>query len=246
LLYLSSAFSVATLGGFFSVRQLLFGIVLVVNNSIRQVVFAHAAQMKHRLASAKRSLLTMSAGIAVAAGLGLGWLWIYATEVTGILFGDQWLDAAGMLPWIALQASIVAVTGWHDRLLDIAGRQRLAVLLQAGGDIALLVVIGSLWVASASPQVAVAIVSVTIFAYNAVWLSVIYHVTGSGAKCVALPLGLLLASTLCAALLASAAKVGVGANYGIFTSFAVIATAAATALVIVVRTLARHSVPHPQ
>jgi O-antigen/teichoic acid export membrane protein len=44
LLYLSGAFSLGTLGGFYSVRQLLFGLVHLVTSSINQVVFPYISQ----------------------------------------------------------------------------------------------------------------------------------------------------------------------------------------------------------
>jgi lipopolysaccharide exporter len=181
LVYLTT-FSVGTLGGFFPVRQLLFGVTHLVTASISQVVFSYISQMENGVASARRPLLSMTRCIAIAAGLGLGWLYLYSTELTLIVFGERWLGVDKMIPWIATNAAAVATAGWQPRLLDVARRQRTDAMLQIALDCSLLVCIAALWHSGVSATVAVAVVSMVGVVHSVAWLAIVYQVTGLGAK----------------------------------------------------------------
>jgi O-antigen/teichoic acid export membrane protein len=219
LVYLTT-FSIGTLGGFFPVRQLLFGVTHLVTSSISQVVFSHVSQMANGVASARGPLLTMTRGIAVTAGLGLGWLYPYSTELTLILFGERWLGVDEMLPWIAANAAAAATAGWQPRLLDVARRQRTEAMLQIAGDCSLLVCIGVLWHSGVSATVAVAAVSMVGVAHSVGWLAIAYRVTGLGAgQAIACEL-LLPASAAAAGIAAWLCKLALGSTAGMIVSFA--------------------------
>jgi lipopolysaccharide exporter len=230
LLYLFTAFSIGTLGGFFSVRQLLFGMVHLVTSSINQVVFPYVRHMANGVASARRPLLALTRGIAISAGLPLGWLCIYPAEVTTLVFGDQWLDVAEMVRWIAAHAAVLTVAGWQGRLMDIEQRQRLDAGLQIAGDFALVAGLCVLWSSSASVIVVVATVSVIGAAHAVGGLIVMYRVTGMGARHAIASELLLLASTITAAALAAICKAEFGAMLGMTISLAL--TGVGTLLVI--------------
>ena len=132
LLYLSGAFSLGTLGGFYSVRQLLFGLVHLVTSSINQVVFPYVSQTEKGVAGAKRPLLAMTRTVAVTTGLGLGWLCLHATAVTLILLGDQWLDVAQLMPWIAAHAALWLVTAY--RVSRLGTSQAIACMALLGAS----------------------------------------------------------------------------------------------------------------
>jgi O-antigen/teichoic acid export membrane protein len=223
LLYLSTAFSVGVLGGFFPVRQLLFGVVNLVTSSISQVVFPHMSQMAKRALAVKRPLLSMARGIATIAGLSLGFVCLYSTELTLALFGDQWKDVAAMMPWIAAHAASVAIVGWQGRILDLERRQRVDAMLQIAGDVASVLGIVALWLAGVTANVAVAVVSTLGIAHSIVWLIVAYQVTGIGGREAVSSLCVLAASAAAAAITALLCKLALGHAAGMIVSFAVVA-----------------------
>jgi lipopolysaccharide exporter len=224
LVYLTT-FSVGTLGGFFPVRQLLFGLTHLVTASISQVVFSHVSQMATGIASARRALLSIARGIAITAGLGLGWLYLYPTELTLILFGERWRGVAPMIPWIATHAAALAISGWQPRLLDIARRQRTDAMLQIVGDCSLLACIATLWWLGVSATVAVAAVSMFGVAQSIAWLIIVYRVLGLGAKQAIACESLLPLAVAGGGIMALLCKVALGNVTGMIVSFAATAFA---------------------
>jgi len=241
LLYLSGAFSLGTLGGFYSVRQLLFGLVHLVTSSINQVVFPYVSQTEKGVAGAKRPLLAMTRTVAVTTGLGLGWLCLHATAVTLILLGDQWLDVAQLMPWIAAHAAAVSVIGWQGRLLDVERRQRLDAMLQMAGDVAELVGLGCLWLAAASVTSVVATISIIGIGHAALWLITAYRVTRLGTSQATACMALLGASALAAAALAALCKLAFGPLVGMMVSLAIIAVGVAIALLGMAKHINQHA-----
>jgi O-antigen/teichoic acid export membrane protein len=222
LLYLSTAFSVGVLGGFFPVRQLLFGFVNLVTASISQVVFPHMSQMAEGVLAARRLVLSMARSIAVIAGLSLGLVWLYSTELTLALFGDQWKDFAAMMPWIATHAATVAIAGWQGRILDLARRQRADAMLQIAGDFASVLGIVALWLAGVTATVAIAVVSTLGIAHAVAWLIVAYRLTGIGATEAIACIGALVASATAAAMIAMVCNIALGHAAGMIVSLTVI------------------------
>lgn len=239
LLYLSSAFSLATLGGFFSIRQLLFGMVQLVTSSISQVVFAHVARTGRGVLAVRLPLLAMTRGIAVVAGLGLGWVTPHATDAVRWLFGPQWLDAAHMAPWIAAHGAVNAVTGWQGRLLDVERRQRLDATLQICSDLAMVVGIGALWASSVSATAAVAIVSLIGVFGGIGWITVVYRVTRLGVWQALGSMGLLFVVALVASGVGLVLGQLLGAVPGMLASLAATIVAAALVLAVTAKAISR-------
>jgi O-antigen/teichoic acid export membrane protein len=241
LLYISSAFSLAALGGFYSIRQLLFGLVHLVTASISQVIFAYAARTSGGISGLRKPLLTLAGGISAAAGAALGWVFVNATEVTLVLLGEDWLDVATMVPWIAGQASVAAIIGWQGRLLDVEGRQRLDAVLQMGGDAATLILIGFLWVLAVPEKFAVAAICTVGMCHGISWLAIVYRVTGLGLMNAFRAFIFLPAAALATALVAALADRELGPTTGAAASFAVSALAVCAVVVLTVRRLHRQT-----
>jgi len=235
LLYLSAAFSLSTLGAYFAVRQLMFGLVHLLTSSISQVVFSYGSRIPNGIASAKTPLLAMARGIAVTAGFALGWICVYANELTLVLFGDQWVEVAAMMPWVAGHAAAVSVIGWQGRLLDIDRRQRLDATLQIAGDVALIGAICLLWLLRVSPVTAVAGVSMVGAANAFVWIAIAYRATKLGFKQALVCEGALLASGVGGAALALLSKATFGFLSGLIISLAITAFGMLAAILITVR-----------
>jgi O-antigen/teichoic acid export membrane protein len=221
LLYLSTAFSVGVLGGFFPVRQLLFGVVNLVTNSISRVMFPHMSHMTEGVLAARQLLLSMARGIATIGGLSLGLVWLYSPDLTLALFGDRWKDVAAMMPWIAAHAASDAITGWQGRILDLEGRQKAAAVLQIAGDVASVLAIVALWLAGVTATVAVAVVSIFGIAHAVAWLVVAYRLIGIGAREAIVCIGVLVASAAAAAMTAMLCNLALGHVAGMIVSFAI-------------------------
>jgi hypothetical protein len=186
LVYLSNAFSLAALGGFFALRQVLFGIVLLLTSSIRQVVFPYMAVGIDR---ASGLLLKMTNATAVAGGIGLGWLLVHASTGVQVVFGSAWGDIDAIAPWIGAQAAVTTVVGWQARhLLDVktptmtfAQRQMLGVSVQCASDLILVLTLAALWFLKTTETTAVAWISMVSAAGEALMLIVAFRVSGLGA-----------------------------------------------------------------
>jgi lipopolysaccharide exporter len=241
LLYLSAAFSLSTLGAYFAVRQLLFGLVHLLTSSISQVVFSYGSRIPNGIASAKKPLLAMARGIAVTAGLALGCICVYSNELTLVLFGDRWIEVAEMMPWIAGHAAAVSVIGWQGRLLDIDRRQSLDAMLQISGDVALIGAIGLLWLLRVSPITAVASVSMVGAASAFVWITVAYRATKLGLGQALVCEAVLLASALGGAALALMSRAVLGLLSGLIISLAITGFGMLAAILITVRMIGREN-----
>ena len=65
-----------------------------------------------------------------------------ARWVFGIVFGDAWAAAGTYAMWLALPAFTRLLASWPDRVFDITGRQRLALLMEVLYDILSLALFG--------------------------------------------------------------------------------------------------------
>lgn len=134
---LASAYSLSALGAFYVARQLVMALARLVVEPLRQVNFAHSAgqghatQTKDRVGRILRLLIhAQSACLAFA----LFWL----TPIVTALTGASWARLGDFAWWILFPASSYLLIGWLDRMLDVLGRQRLAVVLQLVSDVVLI------------------------------------------------------------------------------------------------------------
>lgn len=139
-LVLASAYSLSALGTFYVARQLMLGPVGLLVGTLRQVVFAHsarqkdAAEIKARVGQILRLLIDV-----LAPALAFSFVWMMPALAT--VMGAKWAPQLGAFAWWTLfPAAALLLTGWLDRMLDVLGRQRLAVVLQLASDAVVIVV----------------------------------------------------------------------------------------------------------
>lgn len=176
---LGGAYSMSTLGAFFLARQLMMSPVTLLAGTLKQVMFAHSAQVSdpaRRNARVVDGLRLLVDGVGPAVAFGLFWL----IPLMGLLLPAAWTAAGPFAWWTLFPAAMIALTGWLDRMLDVLGRQRLSVVLQVASDLVLIaVVLASPWLGLSALQM-VALLSVTIAVYNVVWLGIILHLLRIG------------------------------------------------------------------
>jgi O-antigen/teichoic acid export membrane protein len=134
---LAGAYSLSALGAFYVARQLVMALARLIVEPLRQVNFAHAAgkvDAAHTKARVGRILRMLIHGQAACLGFGLFWMAPVVTALTGA----SWARLADFAWWIMFPASTYLLIGWLDRMLDVLGRQRLAVVLQLGSDVVLM------------------------------------------------------------------------------------------------------------
>ncbi len=170
-LLITNYYGIGTLASFFVVRQIIMGPTSIVAGSLRQAVFAFGAQQDSLETLRKRVLIILKIMIvAVGPALAFGLAWIKPS--VAILMGTRWPYLAEFSFWTLLPASMLVLTGWIDRVLDIFSKQRMALWLQLASDFC---VIGLAFVGAKFGLVAVQfveVISIAIASYNLIWLFV--------------------------------------------------------------------------
>lgn len=170
-LLITNYYGIGTLASLFVVRQIIMGPTSIVAGSLRQTVFAFGAQQDSLETLRKRVLTILRIMIlAVGPALAFGLAWIKPS--VAILMGPKWPYLAEFSFWTLLPASMLVLTGWIDRVLDIYGKQRMALWLQLASDFC---VIGLAFAGARYGLVAVQLVeviSIAIASYNLIWLFV--------------------------------------------------------------------------
>lgn len=175
---LASAYSISALGAFYVARQLIMAPATLLAGSLRQVLFAHSArqsEMANTRRRVRRILDILTGLLAPALAFCLFWLEPALTTV----MGDGWARLGHFAWWVLFPASAYLFTGWLDRLWDVAGRQRTAVVLQLTSDAILIAL------ALFSPRVGldeigmVAMLSVGTALYNIIWLGMTLRLIGN-------------------------------------------------------------------
>lgn len=173
------------------------------------------------------------------AGVALGFVSGYPREITLLLLGERWLDIAPLVPWIAAQGAVLAISGWQGRLLDVGGRQTVDALLQIVGDVALVAVLAVLFVVSVSPTTAIAVISITEMAHSVLWLVLAYRVTRLGMRYACAAFLVLLLATGVMWTLAVFSQGMLGARVGFSVCAAIVAASAALVLLLTARSIGR-------
>ena len=176
---LGNGYSLAALGAFFMARQIAAAPAMLVSSVLRQVVFAHGArEVSKKILAARIDALIKILGALVAPVLAFSVIW---TEIVAEwVFGERWPELPGFLWWTVMTAGAVVLSNWLDRVLDLYGQQRLGVVVQTAGDVALIAVALLGWKAGLSTVGMVAALAVTMALGALVWVPVVYQVMGYG------------------------------------------------------------------
>jgi O-antigen/teichoic acid export membrane protein len=176
-LVLFSSMAPAAQVGLYAFSNRLVSIPLGLSgNAIRPIVFRQAsvgdAQSVERLVMDVLGLLEKCTVPFV-----LLFLW-RAADIFQAAFGTEWNGAYIYAVALVLPAFVLLHTSGLDRLLDVAGRQRLALSLEASFSvisIAAVIIALSYWRSMLPVIVVQGVVTV---AYNIVWLVVVFRISG--------------------------------------------------------------------
>ena len=174
---LVSTYSVATLGSFYVARQLLTAPVTLMANTLRQVMFAHSARdadlATHKLRVA-RIIAIMIDILGPVVAFSLFWL----APVLAMILPANWNHVGDFAWWLIFPTSLLLMAGCFDRMMDVLGRQRMAVFLQAGADLTL---IGAMLLGQhlgLRELEMVAVISLTTALNYTTWLVVFFNLIG--------------------------------------------------------------------
>jgi len=166
---LAGIFSISSLGMYFVARQLVFTPMSVFTTAIRQVFFSHISgstdKSAHRKIISKLLKLIASFQMPLMA-FGL----VFAPKLIDIIIGSKWENVGDFIFWLIIPASVLMHTAWLDRVYDVYGRQRFAVVLQLTSDFVLLSLIALVFWFKFNVNMSVAILSLGIAIYNIIWL----------------------------------------------------------------------------
>jgi len=181
---LASSYSLGVLGTFFVARQIVTSPFALVQDALRKAMFAHSANEKsHELIKDRIMLVLSFLGLALSAVIGYGVVWLKPILMS--IVGHRWPDLPDFAAWAMLPAAMSLYCGWIDRMLDVFGQQRLALLLQLTSDVVRLILVVAAVFLGISALGLVALISVVGCLWDFVWISVVLRVVGAARKDVA-------------------------------------------------------------
>ncbi|NOX41795.1 MAG: oligosaccharide flippase family protein [Alphaproteobacteria bacterium] len=136
-LVLASAYSLGTLGAFFVARQIMSAPAMLLGNTLRQVLFAHAARQDNRQETKQRvgRILKLVVTLLMPA-MGFGLIWL--KPAVTILLGDRWPLLPEFAWWLLFMGGSLLLIAGLDRIFDVLGQQRVSVALRIGSDLLLI------------------------------------------------------------------------------------------------------------
>jgi O-antigen/teichoic acid export membrane protein len=174
-LLLFSAMAPAAQVGLYALAQRLASVPLgLAGSAVRPIVFRRAAadppaEVEHLVIS----LLGLLHRCLIPVTIVLVWR---AADIFRGAFDAGWAEGYVFLVLLAAPTFVMLHTAWMDRLLDIAGRQRHAFLLEATYSAVALAVVFVTLRASGSLVASVAALSTVGVLHNLVWLVIVFRI----------------------------------------------------------------------
>lgn len=179
VLFLLDAFGARTDVGYYAFSARLVNLPIgLASDGIRPVLFQRASVSERGAVEGPVvRLMLLVAGCSTPAFV----LFVFhAGRLFALAFGREWTDAGEYALLLAIPGFVLLHTNWLDRLLDVAGRQRLALAMESSFSVASIAgfVIGL--VGYQSVRFAVALQAAVLLVYNVVWVVVAFRVLGFG------------------------------------------------------------------
>jgi O-antigen/teichoic acid export membrane protein len=92
-----------------------------------------------------------------------------------VIFGPEWNDCGTYAIWLSMPAFMMLTSSWLDRVYDILGKQRLALVLEILYELTALGLFGLVLVCFKQVEFAVATLSVVTVIYMIIWLSLTFR-----------------------------------------------------------------------
>jgi len=184
--------STHVIGLFALALRLVYMPVGLISGSISTVLYQRVANERDVSVAGPLTyrILTTLVTAATPAFVFIAW---HAQDVFAVLLGSQWRDAGLYAALMATPACTYLLSGVLDRMLDVVGHQRTALLIEAAySSLAVLVFLVGLYVFKSAP-IAVTLFAAVTACYHVVWMFAVY-------RCCRFPLSDLLRIALKAAL----------------------------------------------
>ena len=176
LLMLGILFSTSTVGAYTVARQLVFMPVSLLTTGLKQVVFSYASTApKYDKTVNKRIRFLLKNLINLIIPLGV-FSFFYISDIINYVLGEDWEQVGVFSKWIMIPAIALMLTSWLDRIFDVYGKQKLAVLLQVTSDVVLLILLAFCYFFKADAQTVVITISLFLTIYNIIWLFIVLFI----------------------------------------------------------------------
>jgi lipopolysaccharide exporter len=175
VLMLLATFTTTKIVGFYSFTSsiVMMPIGLIVS-SLNQVFFPKASQQLESGDLGKFVTKVLTSLVVIATPIFAFFIfnieWIFT-----IFFGDKWTEASTYGFWLGLMAFMMLFTSWLDRIYDVLGKQRMAMLMAIGISVLSISCFGITLGYLQKPVLAVAIYSLLIIICEYLWLVVTFE-----------------------------------------------------------------------
>lgn len=151
--------------------------VTIIGGAVRSVFFARAARELGTPAFSSFVSRLISIQLLAAAPLLVAFV-AEAPDIFRWVLGPQWGGAGEYARWMAVPAVAVLLSCWLDRIYDVLGRQRLALMLEIGYDVVMIVLYASTIRLTGDVTLGLAVFAVIATAYNVFWLLFTLRISG--------------------------------------------------------------------
>ena len=176
LMSITILFSASTVGAYAVARQLVYIPVSLLTVSLRQVIFSHASSVKKYdpdISKRIHSLLTNIVNIAIPFAV---FGFFYLPNIINFTLGVGWEQVGIFSPWLLISAVALMLSSWLDRIFDVYGKQRFAVILQLTSDALFLFVLLACYLLKTNAITTIIYLSVYVAIYNILWLYVVLSI----------------------------------------------------------------------
>jgi O-antigen/teichoic acid export membrane protein len=181
LLILAGFATTSSVGQFALAQRVIYLPVPIILGTASQIFFSRAA----RCMDDPRLPIFVRRAV-LAATLMFGPLFVFgflfAEPVFRTLFGRNWTEAGRFAAVLAGPSMLITLTSWLDRIYDIIGRQRLALILQISNDSISLTLMLAVLYFTHDPLLAVTAFAVSVSIYCIVWTYFTFSIGGFGTK----------------------------------------------------------------
>jgi len=169
--------SLSTVGLYSMASRAIYLPVALVASSMNQVFYEKAATET----APGRLEAFVNRALRIQVVLMTPLLFFAASEsklVFATIFGSRWTESGAFASFLAFAGYMYFLTSWLDRLFDVKGRQRLALVIEIAGNLGSLVALTLTLAISGDALKAVAAFTVTEVTYSVIWLYFAYRVAG--------------------------------------------------------------------
>lgn len=169
-------FSTGVVGAYTVARQIVHIPVSLLSFGLKQAVFSYAAAapqydegINNQICGLLINIVTLGVPLAVFG-------FFHLPGFIDLVLGEGWENVGVFSSWMLLSAVVLMLTSWLDRIFDVYGRQRLAVLLQISSDLLFLLVLAVCCIMEVGVLATIISLSVFLVVYNLFWLYIVLNI----------------------------------------------------------------------